>query len=398
MIERKRKIWWLIAGLLLVGGIALFGRFTRAKTTALNIATATVAIADIEDTVLATGKLEPKELVSVGAQVSGQLKSLNVKLGQTVKAGQLIAEIDAQPQQNAVQNAELAIANVRAQRAARVATQRQAQLLFDRQSKMLESGGVSRADYDAAQAALDSANADIAAYDAQIKQATTQLDAARVNLGYTKIVAPMDGVVVAIVTKQGQTLNANQSAPTIIMLAKLDVMTVKAQVSEADVVKVKPGQPVYFTTLGTPDRRYYATIRQIEPAPESIANSTQTATSGSTTSASAIYYNALFDVPNTDNSLYTSMTTQVYVVISSVKNALTIPLSALGDRESDGRYTVQVLGADNKTTSRKVRIGINTKAMVQILEGLRASEKVVVGEAQRETSSADNGPPGLMGL
>lgn len=380
----NRKKFLLIAAVLVLGIAAFWIYQSRSarKDNAPQLATEVATVKDVEETVLAQGKLEPKDLISVGAQVSGQLKVLSVKVGQHVKAGQLIAEIDAQPQQLAMVNAELAIANVKAQRASRVAQQQLAQVAYDRQSKMLASGAVSKSDLDTARATLDSANADIAAFDAQIKQATTQLDTARINMGYTRIVAPIDGVVVAVVTKQGQTVNSMQSAPTIVMLANLDTMTVKAQVSEADVVKVKTGQTVYFTTLGDPDRRYYGTVSQIEPAPESISSSTTTGSSSST-SSSAIYYNAIFNVPNTDSSLYTSMTAQVSIVIASAKGALTIPSSALGTRDPSGSYAVQVVDDKGRASPRSVHIGINTKVVAQVLDGLKAGDKIVVGEVTK---------------
>lgn len=390
-VTRTRKALAAVAAVIVA--LAAYALLKPARnTTTPAYATAAATVADIEQTVLATAKLEPKALVSVGAQVSGQIKTLAVTVGQTVKAGQLVAEIDAQPQQNEVTRAGLGIENLKAQRNAQTAANRQAKLALDRQQKMLDAGLTAHADFDAAQAAYDTSTAQLAALDAQIRSQQAQLDIARINLGYTRIVAPMDGVVVAVVTKQGQTVNANQAAPTIVMLAKLDVMTIKAQVSEADVVSVKPGQTVYFTTLGNPDRRYYAKVRQIEPAPESIVSDNSTTASSSSSSSTAIYYNALFDIPNTDGTLYPSMTAQVYIVIAEAKQALSIPASALGEKDADGRYTVQVVGKDRKAQPRKVRIGINTRVTCQVLEGLKAGEAVVIGDAGDVKPSDDRGP------
>ncbi len=218
--------------------------------------TAEAQRSDMEDTVLATGELEPYQLVSVGAQVSGQVVKLHVKVGDRVKTGTPIAEIDSLPQQNTLRNAQAALDNVKAQRLSRKAELTQAELAFARQTKMLAADATSREDYEAARATLETTRAGIAALDAQIRQAEITADTARINLGYTRINAPIDGVVVAVVTEEGRTVNANQSAPTIVMLAKLDVMTVEAQISEADVMRVKPEQKVYFTVLGAPDKRY----------------------------------------------------------------------------------------------------------------------------------------------
>ncbi len=228
---------------------------------------APVTLADIEDTVIATGELEARNLVSVGAQVSGRVVSLKVDVGDVVSAGQLIAEIDSLPQQNTLRNAEAAMQTTQAQRVARAAALRQAELAFKRQQDMMVEEATSRAEYEAAEAALATTRADVAALDAQLAQARIQVDTARLNLGYTKITAPIDGTIVAVVTKEGQTVNANQSAPTIVKLAQLDTLTVKAQISEADVPKVKAGQKIWFTILGEPDRRYYAELRAVESAP-----------------------------------------------------------------------------------------------------------------------------------
>jgi membrane fusion protein, macrolide-specific efflux system len=225
------------------------------------LATSPAAVSDIENTVVATGSLEASQLVSVGAQVSGQIKSLKVQLGDRVKAGDLIAEIDSTTQLNNLRNARAALTSTRAQRAMQAANLKQAELAFERQKTMLEQEATSRADYENAEATLASTKAQIEALDAQIEQGQTTLDTAQANLGYTKILAPMDGTVVAVVAKEGQTVNANQTAPTIIKLAKLDTITVSAEISEADVIKVQPGQTVYFTILGNPEKRYYGKLR-----------------------------------------------------------------------------------------------------------------------------------------
>ncbi|WP_231635486.1 HlyD family efflux transporter periplasmic adaptor subunit [Novosphingobium sp. ST904] len=220
-----------------------------------------------------------------------------------MRQGDLIGLIDPRTQTNSLATAKADLGNMQAQLAGAKATLAKAELAFRRQQALGVGEATSRADFEAARAEQQSAQASYDALVAQIRSASVNVDTAQVQLGYTKITAPMDGVVVAVVTKQGQTVNANQSAPTIVILAKLDVMTVKAEVSEADVINVKPGLPVYFTILGDPDRRYEAKLRLIEPAPESIVNevnSTSTSSSSSSTAASAIYYNALFEVPNND--------------------------------------------------------------------------------------------------
>lgn len=387
-LKDRRGIWiaLIVVGVLLLG-FAIKGMvFPADKNTGM--ATARVTMGDVEQTVLATGTLEPVNLVSVGAQVSGQVTSLKVELGQQVKKGDLIAEIDSQPQQNALRTAQAQVNNARAQRLQAEATLTETTLAFERQKQMLAADATSRADYETARAALKTAQGQLAAFDAQIAQASVSVETANVNLGYTRIVAPIDGTVVAIVTQQGQTVNANQAAPTIVKLAQLDTMTVKAEISEADVVKVQPGQEVYFTILGEPDKRRYAKLRTVEPAPESIeSESTGSSSASSSSSSTAVYYNGLFDVPNPDGRLRTSMTAQVYIVLGQAKGVLTVPSAALGDRGRDGAYPVQVVLENGKVETRKVKIGLNNNVTAEVTSGLKAGEEVVVAAA------APGGPP-----
>src|SRR3990167_2026492 len=273
---------------------------------------------DLENTVLATGTLDATKLVSVGAQVSGQVQKMYVQLGDEVKQGQLIAQIDSTTQENSFKTAE---ANIK-----------EAQLAYKRQQQMYAQDATSKAELESAEASYKTAQAQIKAIDAQIESAKVTKSTAQTNIGYTRIVAPTDGTVVAIVTEEGQTVNANQSAPTIVKIAKLQNMTIKAQVSEADIMKVEKGQQVYFTTLGDDSKRY-ASLRQVEPAPDSITDESTTSTSTST----AIYYNALFDVPNHDGKLRIDMTAQVYIVIDSAKNALLVPSSAISNRPANAK-------------------------------------------------------------
>lgn len=348
--------------------------------------TATAALADIEQAVLASGTLQAFKQVSVGAQASGQIKSLKVALGDVVKKGQLVAEIDSLTQQNSLRNAQAALANVQAQLLFKQATQKQAELAFQRAQTLLAADAGSRADFEAADAALHTARADVSALQAQITQAQIAVNTAQLNLGYTQILAPMDGVVVALVALEGQTVNANQSTPTIIKLARLDTITVKAQISEADVVRVKPGQKVYFTILGAPEKRYTTTLRTVEPAPDSILTDTTSSTS-TTTSATAIYYNGLLDVPNPDGQLRISMTAQVNILLDEAKQVLAIPSAALGERDKQGRTMVRVLGPDGLAVPRAVKVGLNNNIHAQILEGLKAGDQVVVSEAAAGDSS-----------
>ena len=392
-MTRKNTLRWITIalGLVALGAVAKWQFFPAAQPPSFVTATATTT--DLQDTVLATGVLQAFKQVSVGAQVSGQVKVLKVALGDKVKAGQLIAEIDSVPQQNTLRNAEAALANMEAQLKAQKATQIQTSLALQRQKELRAADANARADLESAQAANDLALANIDALKAQILQAQVTVDTAKVNMGYTRITAPIDGQVEAIVTQQGRTVNANQSTLTRTRPGPTETMTVKTQISEADVTRVKMGQKVYFTILGEPNKRYTATLRSLEPAPDSIL--TETTSSTSTTAAStAIYYNGLFDAPNEDGKLRISMTAQVQIVRADAPGALTIPATALGPRGKDGSYTVRVVGADGQAQPRSIKVGLNTNVSVQVLEGLVEGDKVVIGDAA--TAPSKTGAQGGM--
>ncbi len=359
------------------------------------VTTASVTRGDLEMGVLATGTIEAAKLVSVGAQASGELKHLVVALGDKVKKGDLIAEIDSLTQQNELRSDTAALLNVQAQRNAKLATLRRSELSVARLRSLVALDAGSRSDLETAEATLDVTRADIAALDAQITQTKVSEDTARVNLGYARIVAPMDGTVVAVVTEQGQTVNAAQSAPTIVKLARLDTMTVKAQISEADVPRVKPGLLVYFTLLGDPDIRYDTTLRAVEPGPTTLATDTTTSTTTGTTStaaASAIYYNGIFDVPNPQGKLRISMTAQATIVLARARNVLQVPSAALGMKDKQGLYAVRVLEG-SRMDVRRVKVGLNNRVQAEVLDGLKEGDRVVTSEAAPASAKSDMGGP-----
>ncbi|MFS8113036.1 efflux RND transporter periplasmic adaptor subunit [Rhizobium jaguaris] len=400
---RRPGLAFAALALLLAAGAFLFRGEIFAQESSSAI-TAAVTRGDVEEAVLASGTFKPIKLVAVGAQVSGRITALNVKLGDEIKKDTLIAEIDSTTQNNDLRTAQASLANVKAQREESEAELVNAQQSLARQQTVFRNQAGSKADLDSAEASVKKITAQIAALDAQIVSAEVAVETAQANLSYTRITAPMDGTVLAIVNQQGQTVNAAQSAPTIVILGQLDTMIVRTEISEADVVKVKVGQPVYFTILGDPATRYEAVLQSIEPAPESItsdssvtSSSTSSSSSASTSSSSssAIYYNGIFAVPNKDNRFRTYMSAEVHIVLGAAKGVLIIPSSALGSKAVDGSYRVQVVAADGKQTARKITIGLNNNVTAEVRSGLSEGERVVIGEASTTTvkSSMGGGPP-----
>lgn len=276
---------------------------------------ATVQRGDIEDLVSATGALQPRDYVDVGAQVSGQVKKIHVEVGSEVKEGDLLAEIDAE---QSAAKVDANRASLRAQQATLV--EREVNLAkadrdLQRQKNLMAEEGTTTELVQNADTALKTARTQLTSLKAQIEQLRASMRVEEANLKFTKIYAPMSGTVVTIAAKQGQTLNASQSAPTVLRIADLSTMTVQTQVSEADVSKLRGGMQSYFTTLGSSGRRWYGQLRKVEPTP--------------TVTNNVVLYNALFDVPNPNKSLMTQMTAQVFFVAAEARDVLMVPMSAL---------------------------------------------------------------------
>ena len=374
----------------LAAGAAAVGIGQSGDSTGASVLTTPVARGDIEATVLAQGTIKPRNLVAVGAQASGRITSIAVELGQTVRTGDLIAEIDSVNQRNALRTAQSDLAVARAQRLERESTLDLAERTLERLEKLQRSNLSLQAEYDGAVSDVAVSKAQIQALDAQIAQAQVAIETAQANLDYTRITAPSDGTVLAITAQQGQTVNAAQSAPTIVVLGDLTRMEVFAEISEADIGQVEPGQQVWFTTLGAPGRRYEAVLEAVAPAPESIVNDPSIGgTAASSAAAEAIYYNGRFTVPNPDGTLRTYMTAEVHIVMGTARDVLTVPSMALGSPDGDGRYRLQVQGSDGTLSDRVVSVGLNDKVMAEITDGLAEGEKIVTGTG---SDSPSRGP------
>ncbi|WGS85293.1 efflux RND transporter periplasmic adaptor subunit [Methylomonas sp. UP202] len=379
----------IILLLLLTTAIAAYRWLTptNKSTDADRPALATVTLGDIEETVTAQGKLEPKEYVDVGAQVTGQLQKIQVKIGDDVEAGQLLAQIDPRIYAARVAADEANIKNLQAQLRGQQAQALFARQQYERNRELLVSHGVSVQDFQNSEFTLKNADATVAALEAQIEQLQSTLNGDKTNLGYTKIYASMAGTMVDQKAREGQTLNANQTTPMILQLAKLDTMTVRAQVAEADVMRLRPAMAVYFTTMGSGERRWQATVRQILPTPEVINN--------------VVLYNVLVDVDNRDRQLMTGMSAQMFFVLGKAEQVPLIPINALGarDRRNDSdlgdAYRVKVAGPDGG--EKVVQIGLRNRRFAEVRAGLAVGDRVeppAGGEDKIKNRRKDPGPLG----
>ena len=377
MAGHRKSLYGLAAllAILLIGGV--LGASSQLSGRAEPVAAYVVDRGDIEKTVLATGILKPSVQVNVGAQVNGQLKKLYVRAGDRVTRGQLLAEIDPTLQQSELRKSEAALESAVAQKQASQFTLTQYQLELKRQLRMDRDGSGTKSNLEEAQARVDTQKAQVRVNMAQIVQAQMALETAKANLGYTRIIAPVDGQVLGIVTKEGQTVVSSQTAPTILVLANVDTMMVQTRISETDILKVRPGQPLWFYVIADPQTRYEGELGYVQPAPQEALEEQNGGASAGNQQSSAIYYNGTFEVDNRQRLLKTSMTAQVFIRIAQAKDALRVPVAALGRSLGDERYLV-VVQKENGSEERTVRIGINDRQYAQVLEGLHPGERVVI--------------------
>lgn len=392
-ISVRKYSWLTIVGALLLVALAAWW-LLRDGSDAEPLATATVKRGNIEALVTATGVLQPRNFVDVGAQVSGQLEKLHVEVGDQVQAGDLLAEIDATVYLARVDGTRAQLRNQQALLKERQAQLRLAEIQLRRQENLVRQAAGTREQVEVAEASLRSAEAQVEALQAQLEQTESTLRAEEANLQYARIYAPMDGTVVSIEARQGQTLNAAQQTPILMRIADLATMTVQAQVSEADIGHLEVGMPVYFTTMGSQNRRWDGELSRIEPTPEVENN--------------VVLYSALFDVPNEGGRLLPQMTAQVFFITAQAQDALILPVAALRFRgqgaapqqaaEGAGRTaTVQVLGAGGQRQERTVQVGVTDRVNAEVLSGLAEGEQVEIGlRATGQSSGGQQRIPGRL--
>ena len=378
---RRRR--GLTAAALVLGGLAS-AALLRPADPAASAEVAVVGRGTVEDTVTALGKIQPRAYVDVGAQVSGQLTRLHVTVGQMVRAGDLLAEIDP-----ALQQAKVEAGRAERARLTALLTEQRARAAFAeaqlaRQASLRNSGSGRGEAYDQASMEARIAAAQVEATQAQIRQTDSTLQADEAQLGYTRIYAPMSGTLIAVDARQGQTINSTYEAPVLMRIADLSAMTVWTQVSEADVTRLTDGMPLYFTTLGHPGRRWTARLQQILPAPLKPAASGSgggSPPSGSGGAAnSVVLYTALFEVANQQGELRPDMTAQVFFVAAAARDAVTVPVAALNPADTAAeRHRVTLIGDHGAIETREVRVGVRDRFNAQILDGLAEGERIVVG-------------------
>ncbi|MCG6200015.1 efflux RND transporter periplasmic adaptor subunit [Psychromonas antarctica] len=385
----KKNIKTTLALFFLIGAIVVgIGyNYMVAKQVQPMFITDFVKRGNIESVVLTNGVLYPSKLVSVGAQVSGLVGKLNVKLGDEIKQGDLIAQIDNLTQQNAIKEAQASLKSINAQCGAKKAQIKVAMSEFARKKKMLVNGATSQSEFDLAESILAVYQADLDQLKAEKEKSIISVDTAKLDLGYTTIDSPIDGTVIYISVEEGQTVNNNQGTPSIIEIAQLDVMTIKAQVSEADIINVQAGQEVYFTILGATGKKYPGVLRAIEPGPTLLSGDDSSLKIGDD---EAIYYNALFDVQNPESLLRFGMTAQVSIILENATDALLVPSQVLVKKTAAPPSYQVPIKINDRIEYRDVEVGINNKIYAQILSGLNQGDEIVIGEASASDDSVSS--------
>jgi membrane fusion protein, macrolide-specific efflux system len=378
--QRKKLVGFVAVAVIAGGGLYWY---TGAAQTSRRDVTVPITVnrGTIESLVTAQGKLEAKQYVDVGTQVSGQLKKIHVDIGDTVKQGQLLAEIDPRVYQAQVEAGEAKLNSLRAQLNQQKAEAVLTEQNLKRNQNLIAVNAVSQQALQETESQAAVAKAKVDSIGAQIQETESNLKASRTNLGFTKIYAPISGSVTTLPTKEGQTLNANQTTPTIMQVANLDVMTVRAQVAEADVNRLKENMPAYFTTLGDNEQRWQGTVRQIQPSPQIVND--------------VVLYDVLIDVKNEGHKLMTGMTTQVFFILGKANNALVIPAELLTrrvakeDNDKGKAYRVTVISEGSRET-RVIHVGLLTRTQAEVVDGLQEGERVAATRPAVSTNQASN--------
>ena len=389
-----KKRFFILLGLLVAGGATyyFFSSNNKQETTYL---TESVTRGNVEKTVVASGSVESVNEVDVGAQVSGKITKLYVKLGQEIKKGEMIADIDSTTQINTLNTKKAALVSYQAQLKAKKTAYDVALSSYNRLSKLYTQKATSLDSLNTAKSTLDNAKAEMEAIEANIKQAEIEVNTAETNVGYTKITAPMDGTVISVPVSEGQTVNANQTTPTIVTIADLSKMKIKPEISEGDITKVKAGQEVSFTILSDNQTVYHSVIDSVDPANTTTSDSSSTSSSTSSSSSSttsAIYYYANVLIDNPDRTLRIGMTTENNIKIANAKDVLLVSNMAIQKR--DGKNFVNVLNDKNQPEQREVETGVQNDFKTEIKSGLNEGEKVIVSQVANgeKVGSMPRGP------
>ncbi|WP_233410134.1 efflux RND transporter periplasmic adaptor subunit [Burkholderia ambifaria] len=336
-----------------------------------------IQMGTVESTVSALGTVLPATSVDVGAQVSGQILKIHVTINQEVKKGQLLVEIDPKLQQAKVDADRAQLDSLNAQAADQLAQLRLTQLLLKRQQALALDGATRTEDIETAQANVDSSIAKVATLHAQARGVESSLRGDEALLGYTKIYSPIDGAVLTLDVREGQTLNAVQQTPLLMRIADLTKMTVWSEVSEADINLIKRGMKVRFSTLAAKAPNWTSTVRDVLSSPPNPPGQQANNPASQPPNAKAVLYPVVFDVENLHGQLLPQMSAQVFFIVDAARNVTVVPL----------RFLTPVPGVMNTFTAgvrvhgvvqtRTVVLGVRNRTLGQVVSGLAPGDELV---------------------
>lgn len=399
-----RKAIWIIGILtvgMAIGGYVFFGGERKVP---IRYKTAPVERGSIVSVVNATGTINPVTLVQVGSQVTGMVQSLHADFNSVVKKNQVVARIDPFPYQARRDQAAANLANAKAAVLKARADLSQRKRELDRVQALIKQNFVSQNEVDVALTAHEGAVAQLAVAEAAVKQAEAALDAAELDLTYTVIKSPIDGIVISRLVEVGQRINASMSIPVIFTIAEdLTKMQVNANVSEADIAGLTKGKDATFTVDAYPGERFQGRIQQVRNAPISVQN--------------VVTYDVVVGVENQDLRLKPGMTANVSIIVARRDNVLKVPNSALrfhpprttggeavpatsrpGSVPADraAAKTLWTLGPTEDPEELTVESGISDGLFTELIGGeLKEGDPVIVGLESARAGRGQNLPPGF---
>ena len=387
---RKELRWGLLAS---IAGVLLFiatgaWYWWNSGTAAVHYKTAVVDRGPITSVVTATGTVNPVVSVQVGSQVSGKIARLFADFNSVVTQGQVLAQIDQAPFQARVSQARAAVKSARGNLAKAKILSAQRKLEHDRMAKLRKQAFVSQADLDLAVTNFRDAEASVEVWQATLDQAEATLASAELDLGYTTIYSPVNGIVVSRNVDVGQTVAATFQTPTLFVIAQdLTQMQVDANVSEADIGGVTEGKRANFRVDAYPKQFFEGAVTQVRNAPISIQN--------------VVTYDVVITVDNRDLKLKPGMTANVTIVTANKEDPLRVPNGALRFRMPDvpvDRKVTKVWRLEDKQVRPvAVTTGIADSLFTEIVEGqpLKEGDSVIIGIETPEEQAQKKLPPGF---
>ncbi len=371
---RGSRKYWLIGGLLalLLAAAAAAAWWMSGARANVRYTTVPIARGAITRTVTATGSVNPELTIIVGTYVSGVIQQLFCDYNTEVKKGQVCAKIDPRPYQTLVDQAKANLAVAKAQLEKDKASLTYMKLAFERAARLVQTSAVSQDAFDNAKSSYDQAQAQIAYDEATIQQRQSALDAAQVNLDYTNISSPVDGIVVSRNVTMGQTVAASFQTPTLFLIATdLTKMQVDTNIAEGDIGGIELGDKVGFSVDAFPKRTFQGSVRQIRQSPQTVQN--------------IVTYNVVVAVDNSDLALKPGMTAAVRVVIDQRSDVMRVPNPALryapaGAAGQSDQAQIWVL-RDGRPVAVPVVLGLDDDSFTEIAsDDLKPGDRVITAE------------------